>query len=70
MLIARNVTMEEWGFLYLGQYLIQNRDEQYCPINAAVVTESAHLRGAVGTLGAVRVTDERAHHYLLYTGPP
>src|SRR6184192_830054 len=29
--IARNVTMEEWGFLSPGQYLIHDRDGKYCP---------------------------------------
>jgi putative transposase len=29
--IARNVTMEEWGFLSPGQYLIHDRDTKYCP---------------------------------------
>jgi transposase InsO family protein len=29
--IARNVTMEEWGFLAPGQYLIYDRDGKYCP---------------------------------------
>jgi putative transposase len=41
--IARNVTMEEWGFLAPGQYLIHDRDGKYCPafqqiIDAAGVT--------------------------------
>jgi len=41
--IARNVTMEEWGFLSAGQYLIHDRDGKYCPafqqiIDAAGVT--------------------------------
>ena len=31
MQIARNVTMEEWGFLSPGQYLIHDRDGKYCP---------------------------------------
>ena len=39
--IARNITMEEWGFLSPGQYLIHDRDGKYCPafqqlIDAAV----------------------------------
>jgi len=29
--MARNVTMEEWGFLSPGQYLIHDRDGKYCP---------------------------------------
>jgi putative transposase len=28
--VARNVTMEEWGFLSPGQYLIHDRDRKYC----------------------------------------
>jgi transposase InsO family protein len=31
MQIARNVTMEAWGFLAPGQYLIHDRDGKYCP---------------------------------------
>src|SRR6266511_4196549 len=29
--VARNVTMEEWGFLSPGQHLIHDRDGKYCP---------------------------------------
>ena len=29
--MARNMTMEEWGFLAPGQYLIHDRDGKYCP---------------------------------------
>jgi putative transposase len=29
--VARNVTMEEWGFLSPDQYLIHDRDGKYCP---------------------------------------
>ena len=43
MQVARNLTMEEWGFLSPGQYLIHDRDGKYCPafqqlIDAAGVT--------------------------------
>src|SRR5262249_44950469 len=43
--IARNVTMEAWGFLEPGQYLILDRDGKYCPafqqlIDAAGVTRA------------------------------
>jgi transposase InsO family protein len=31
MQVARNVTMEEWGVLAPGQYLIHDRDGKYCP---------------------------------------
>jgi transposase InsO family protein len=30
MQVARNVTMEQWGFLARGQYLIHDRDGKYC----------------------------------------
>ena len=30
MQIARNVTMDEWGFLEPGQYLIHDRDTKFC----------------------------------------
>ena len=30
MQVARNVTMEEWGFLSPGQYLIHDRDTKFC----------------------------------------
>jgi transposase InsO family protein len=41
--MARNITMEQWGFLAPGQYLIHDRDGKYCPafqhiIDAAGVT--------------------------------
>jgi transposase InsO family protein len=41
--VARNVTMEEWGILAPGQYLIHDRDGKYCPafrhiIDAAGIT--------------------------------
>jgi putative transposase len=29
--VARNVTMDEWGFLSSGQYLIHDRDGKFCP---------------------------------------
>jgi transposase InsO family protein len=43
MQVARNLTMEEWGFLAPGQYLIHDRDGKYCPafqqiVDAAGVT--------------------------------
>ena len=41
--VARNITMEVWGFLAPGQYLIHDRDGKYCPafqhiLDAAEVT--------------------------------
>jgi transposase InsO family protein len=43
MQVARNVTMEAWGFLSSGQYLMHDRDGKDCPafqhiIDAAGVT--------------------------------
>jgi putative transposase len=43
MQMGRNLTMEAWGFLSPGQYLIHDRDGKYCPafqqlIDAAGVT--------------------------------
>src|SRR6058998_3645500 len=43
MQVACNLTMEEWGFLSPGQYLIHDRDGKYCPafqrlIDAAGIT--------------------------------
>jgi putative transposase len=29
--IARNVTMADWGFLKLGEYLLHDRDGKFCP---------------------------------------
>jgi transposase InsO family protein len=29
--VARNITMDAWGFLSPGQYLIHDRDGKYCP---------------------------------------
>jgi transposase len=31
MQVARTITMEQWGFLSPGQYLIHDRDGKYCP---------------------------------------
>jgi putative transposase len=30
MQVARNLTMDEWGILKLGQYLIHDRDSKFC----------------------------------------
>jgi len=37
MQVARNVTMEEWGVLSPGQYLIHDRDGKYCPAFQQIV---------------------------------
>jgi hypothetical protein len=70
--VARNVMMEEWGFLAPGPYRIHDRDVTYCPAfqqlmdaagghagpTATAVAESERLRGALGALrqGGVPLT--------------
>jgi hypothetical protein len=68
MQVARNITMEEWGFLSPGQNLIHDRDGKYCPAfqqlldpagghtgtAATTVAESERLRGALGAIGEGR----------------
>lgn len=39
MQMARNVTMEAWGFLAPGQYLIHDRDGKYCPPFNGLLTQ-------------------------------
>jgi transposase InsO family protein len=41
---ARNVTMEEWGFLSPGQYLIHDRDGKYCPAFQQIVDTAGVTR--------------------------
>ena len=43
MQIARNVTMEEWGFLTSGQYLLHDRDGKYCPAFQRII-EAAGIK--------------------------
>jgi transposase InsO family protein len=42
--VARNVTMEEWGFLAPGQYLIHDRDGKYCPAFQQIMDEAGVTR--------------------------
>src|SRR2546421_2589792 len=42
--IARNVTMEEWGVLSPGQYLIHDRDTKYCPAFQQILDEAGVKR--------------------------
>jgi putative transposase len=42
--VARNVTMEEWGFLAPGQYLIHDRDGKYCPAFQQIIDEAGVTR--------------------------
>jgi transposase InsO family protein len=45
--IARNVTMEEWGFLSPGQYLIHDRDGKYCPAFQHIIDTAGVTRVAI-----------------------
>jgi putative transposase len=38
--VARNVTMEEWGFLAPGQYLIHDRDAKFCAAFQRIIDEA------------------------------
>jgi transposase InsO family protein len=42
--VARNVTMEEWGVLSPGQYLIHDRDTKYCPAFQQILDEAGVKR--------------------------
>src|SRR3989442_6780849 len=44
--MARNVTMEDWGFLAPGQYLIHDRDGKYCPAFQQILDAAGGKRGA------------------------
>jgi putative transposase len=38
--VARNVTMEEWGCLLLGQYLIHDRDTKFCQAFQQIIDDA------------------------------
>jgi putative transposase len=38
--VARNVTMEEWGCLSPGQYLIHDRDTKFCSAFQPIIEEA------------------------------
>ena len=38
--MARNITMDEWGFLSPGQYLIHDRDGKYCPAFQQIIDDA------------------------------
>src|SRR5207244_3087947 len=42
--VARNVTMEAWGFLSPGQYLIHDRDGKYCPVFQHIIDAAGVTR--------------------------
>ncbi len=38
--VARNVTMEAWGFLSPGQYLIHDRDTKFCAVFQQIIEDA------------------------------
>jgi putative transposase len=42
--IGRNMTMDEWGFLAPGQYLIHDRDGKFCPAFQHTIDEAGVKR--------------------------
>jgi putative transposase len=38
--VARNVTMQEWGFLSPGQYLMHDRDTKFCPAFQQIIDDA------------------------------
>jgi putative transposase len=44
MQVARNVTMDAWGFLWPGQYLIHDHDEKFCPAFQRLIEEAGVKR--------------------------
>jgi hypothetical protein len=40
MQVARHVTMEEWGFLPPGQYLIHDRDTKFCAAFQQIIDDA------------------------------
>jgi transposase InsO family protein len=42
--ITRNVTMEEWGFLKPGQYLIHDGDQKFCPAFKRILDDAGLKR--------------------------
>jgi len=48
--VARNVTMEEWGFLSPSQYLIHDRDAKFCAAFQHIIDDAGigSVRDSVG----------------------
>jgi len=45
--VARNVTMEEWGCLAPGQYLIHDRDTKFCAAFQQIIEDAGVERGVL-----------------------
>jgi hypothetical protein len=44
MQVARNVTMEEWGFLEPSQYLVHDRDRKFCAASQRLLDDAGVKR--------------------------
>jgi hypothetical protein len=44
MQVARNLTMDEWGVLKPGQYLIHDRDTKFCASFQQILDEAGEKR--------------------------
>jgi putative transposase len=44
MQVARNITMDAWGFLAPGHYLIHDRDGKYCPVFQQIIAAAGVKR--------------------------
>ena len=42
--VARNITMDDWGFLAPGQYLIHDRDGKFCPVFQQIIDDAGIKR--------------------------
>jgi putative transposase len=42
--VARNITMDKWGFLAPGQYLLHDRDHKFCPAFQRLLDEAGVKR--------------------------
>jgi putative transposase len=45
--VARNMTLEEWGCLSPGQYLIHDRDTKFCVAFHQIIDDAAGERGVL-----------------------
>ena len=74
--VARNVTMDAWGFLSPGQYLIHDRDDKFCPAFQRLIDEAGVTRitlpprspnlNAYAERWVRSVKDEALSHLILF----
>ncbi len=60
--VARSVTMEEWGFLAPGQYLIHDRDTKFCAAFQHII-DDAGVERVVLPPGQAHLASERVFRY-------